>query len=106
VALDLTEFKYKFFSNLQDTTSGSSSMYNAVCVKECPKEASKFGEYVVCTPNSDVKTCPSALFATKPLAMTCYPDGEVTEKIIGQLMKELDNKSGFVKYIVELQMCW
>jgi len=81
-------------------------MYNAVCVKECPKAQSNFGESVDCTPNADVKTCPGALFATKPLAKTCFPDGEVTAKIIEQLLKELDSKSGFSKYIVELQMCW
>jgi len=48
---DLTEYKYKQFTGIVQAAGGSvEDLYDAVCVKECPKEQ---GELISCFRNKD-----------------------------------------------------
>lgn len=92
---DFTDYKYKFFTNLQafkvpDTDSSAEdvsaafddpAIYYAVCVKECP-DGAKVGsdEKIDCMINNNVKECPgykdtlaNVFFDTKMQSNYCVP---------------------------------
>lgn len=68
---DYSEYKYKYFTNLTPSTVGSTTgIFNAVCVKECPKQ----GEVPACMPNKDSESCPTSYFDSVGKFGYCLPE--------------------------------
>jgi solute carrier family 44 (choline transporter-like protein), member 2/4/5 len=58
---DFSEYKYKHFTDLIAGTSNNPLvLYNAVCVKECPKKQAEYE----CMTNSDVESCTQSYYDT------------------------------------------
>jgi choline transporter-like protein 2/4/5 len=70
---DFTEYQFKAFTELRAVSKGGADtdVYNAVCVKECPKE---MGDVMDCLTNADVPNCARAEFNSKSILNYCLPD--------------------------------
>lgn len=119
---DFTEYKFKFFTNLDsiDTNAGKEMFKNpaifwAVCVKECPDgvtvEKIASGGKVDCLLNNDVSECPSytdSMFMNTTLQYNyCIPRTDKAEAIVKEMYKELDESiGGFGNYINDIKDAW
>lgn len=120
---DMTEYKYKYFTNLGAIKLDAPSkdmfkdpvIYWAVCVKECPdgvtveKIATK--EKIDCMINNDVTVCPSysdSIFMNTTTQYNyCIPRTDKAEAIIKEMYKELnDSIGGFGNYINDINDAW
>ena len=126
---DMTEYKYKFFTNLQsfsiDTDKSAEEnlkafdnpeIYWAVCVKECPSgDKVDTDEKIDCMVNNDVKECPTyknnklanVFYDTKLTYNYCVPQADEAKEIVLEMYKELDeNVGGFGNYINDIKDAW
>ena len=100
---DFTDYKYKSFTALHSATSGSSDMYHAVCVKECPKDA---GDKMDCLPTMDDTSCPFAYFGTERTVTYCLPGYNETSEAIDLLYEQLNEQYNLGSYIVDIAGSW
>ena len=125
---DFTEYKYKFFTNLQDFSINKEDevdmikkafanpkIYSAVCVKECPVEAKvDSDELLDCMPNRENMECPgyknkmaNIFYDTTATFNYCVPNTDEAEEVLKEIFKELDeNIGGFGNYINDIKDAW
>lgn len=125
---DFTEYKYKFFTNLQDFSIDTDvsveenlkafenpKIYWAVCVKECPTgDKVDSDETIDCMVNNDVTECPNyknklanVFYDTKMTYNYCVPQADEAKEIVTEMYKELDeNIGGFGNYINDIKDAW
>jgi hypothetical protein len=107
IARDFTEYKFKYFTNLDSFLKGADALntpklFNAVCVKKCPTDvplvdmvSSKVQE---CMINDDVKVCPgydNIFINTTVIYGYCMPETDNAESAVGELYKQINEQLGF-----------
>lgn len=126
---DFSEYKYKYFTGLIDGVASaasdgskaleSSAMYNAVCVKECPKDLPKSGllnafvnnplaEKMDCMTNDDLPECPVAQYNTTLKYNYCLPDvdEEAAKEQFAGLYKQMNESLGIGQYVNDIKLAW
>jgi hypothetical protein len=97
---DFTEYKYKYFSGIVKEIAGAgaktSGLYDAVCVKECPKSAG----LTACKTNNNVRSCPITVGDTQKLYTFCVPSTNSAEEVMKTLFK---GNQQFAQYISDIQ---
>ena len=100
---DFSEYKYKHFTRLiEGTTTNPLKLYNAVCVKECPKK----DEVSDCKTNADESECPKSKYDTQLELGYCLPTGEDVQAILKKIYEQVNEESSIGTYLNELQNCW
>ena len=87
---------------IEGSQGSSTALYNAVCVKECPKQNEEYD----CMPNEDEPECPKSFYDTQLEFGYCLPEGDDVQAALKQIYDQLNEQSGFGKYLVEIQNCW
>ena len=76
---DFSEYKYKHFTKLiEGTGQNPTLLYNAVCVKKCPKK----DEEVDCKINDHEPECPKTYYDTELEFGYCLPTGEDVQEAL------------------------
>jgi len=87
---------------IPSSNASITNVFNAVCVKECPKNF----ETADCMINSDNEECPRAYFDTVALYTYCIPEKDDLKYIFENVYKQMNEKNNFGKYVADLQLCW
>jgi hypothetical protein len=99
VGRDFTQYKYKYFTNLDSFAEGTDAfktpkIFNAVCVKVCPSNVpqSDMGssKRQDCMVNDDVTQCPgyNSLFVNTTAKYSyCLPDSKDKKSAVAELYK-------------------
>lgn len=82
------------------------TLYQAVCVKECPAK----DVAAECKTNTDVNSCPTnELYGTQPFEYYCIPTKESAKDAYKMMMNALQKDPNFgtlTKYMQEISMVW
>ena len=109
---DFSEFKYKYFTQLLQATTGKvDKIYNAVCVTECPKNVPPATDFsssfkVKCITNNDEDSCPTALYNTTQMFGYCIPEYDSTVELVKTVFEEMNNEANFSQYFIEIVDVW
>jgi len=76
--------------------SSSAGLYDAVCVKDCPKDLG----LTACKPNSKVSSCPTTVGDTTPLYSYCVPSSASAETVLETLYK---GNQQFAQYVSDIR---
>ena len=82
--------------------ASTTGIFNAVCVKECPKN----GEKADCQTNSHKTECPTSYFDSVAKFGYCLPEKDDVQAIFNQVYEQMNEKNNFAKYITDIQNCW
>ena len=98
---DFSDYKYKYLSGLSNALTGagakSAALYEAVCVKECPKEVG----LTACKPHAGVTTCPMTLGDTQLLYTFCVPSVASAEEVLQTLYQ--GGNQEFATYVADIR---
>ena len=100
---DYSEYKYKYFVNLDLQVNVSSlsydTIFDSVCVTFCPYDDLQAN----CMPNTDSPVCPTPIgFGTAPNHLYCLPNGEAFTEALSTIYKQINDNNDFGKYILDL----
>jgi len=107
---DFSEYRYKYFTSVMQAATGSKGgVYDAVCVKSCPKNVGSISQMntggvvkVDCLANSVIKACPDSFYNTTQLLGYCLPEASSTLSTIKDIGEEMNQGDSFATTVVDL----